>query len=64
MVNLPGKVLGFFAGGIAMTTGYGGYFVLTVISIVPATLLFTYLWPRYSKDRPGDPAPAPKEGSV
>ena len=35
--------------------------VLTVISVIPATLLFIYLWPRYSKDRPGDPAPAPIE---
>ena len=58
MVNLPGKVLGFFAGGIAMATGYGSYFMLTVVSIVPATLLFAYLWPRFSKDRPGDVAAA------
>ncbi|NYE30661.1 PAT family beta-lactamase induction signal transducer AmpG [Rhodanobacter sp. K2T2] len=45
MVNLPGKVLGFFAGGIAAATGYGEYFVITVLSIIPATLLFFYLWP-------------------
>src|SRR3546814_15041509 len=32
LVNLPGKILGFFAGGIALTTGYGGYFVITVRS--------------------------------
>jgi PAT family beta-lactamase induction signal transducer AmpG len=61
MVNLPGKVLGFFAGGIATATGYGGYFLLTVISIIPATMLFTYLWPRFSKDRPEDAAAAPQE---
>ena len=47
MVNLPGKVLGFFAGGIAAATGYGQYFVITVLSIIPATLLFFYLWPRF-----------------
>ncbi len=47
MVNLPGKVLGFFAGGIATATGYGEYFVITVLSIIPATLLFFYLWPRF-----------------
>jgi PAT family beta-lactamase induction signal transducer AmpG len=40
LVNLPGKVLGFFAGGIAMTTGYGGFFVITVLGIAPAMLLF------------------------
>ncbi|OHC36959.1 MAG: MFS transporter, partial [Rhodanobacter sp. RIFOXYA1_FULL_67_6] len=28
LVNLPGKLLGFFAGGIATATGYGGYFVI------------------------------------
>lgn len=47
MVNLPGKLLGFFAGGIATATGYGEYFVITVLSIIPATLLFFYLWPRF-----------------
>ncbi len=47
LVNLPGKLLGFFAGGIAMATGYGEYFVITVLSIIPATLLFFYLWPRF-----------------
>jgi PAT family beta-lactamase induction signal transducer AmpG len=47
MVNLPGKLLGFFAGGIAAATGYGEYFVITVLSIIPATLLFFYLWPRF-----------------
>ncbi|TCI09204.1 MFS transporter [Dyella soli] len=52
MVNLPGKVLGFFAGGIAMATGYGSYFVLTVVSILPASLLFIYLWPRFGRQEP------------
>jgi len=63
MVNLPGKILGFFAGGIAMATGYGGYFILTVVSVIPATLLFVYLWPRFSKDRPGDAAAAEKSSA-
>lgn len=46
LVNLPGKVLGFFAGGIALTTGYGGYFVITVLAIIPAMALFAHLWSR------------------
>ncbi len=46
MVNLPGKVLGFFAGGIVMTTGYGVYFVITVLSVLPAVALMLWLWPR------------------
>ncbi|MEO9078523.1 MAG: MFS transporter [Rhodanobacter sp.] len=49
MVNLPGKLLGFFAGGIATATGYGQYFIITVIAIVPAMLLFMYLWPYFRK---------------
>ncbi|MGC1549980.1 MAG: MFS transporter [Rhodanobacter sp.] len=44
LVNLPGKLLGFFAGGIAMSTGYGAYFIITVLSILPAGMLFVYLW--------------------
>lgn len=47
MVNLPGKLLGFFAGGIAMATGYGMFFIITVLSLLPAGALFLYLWPRY-----------------
>ncbi len=47
LVNLPGKVLGIFAGGIAMQVGYGAYFVITVLALVPATVLLLVLWPRY-----------------
>jgi len=46
LVNLPGKVLGFFAGGIAAATGYGMYFVITVLALIPATVLFLALWSR------------------
>jgi PAT family beta-lactamase induction signal transducer AmpG len=53
LVNLSGKVLGFFAGGIVMASGYGGYFVLTVFSVLPAMALFASLWRRF------DPAAAP-----
>ena len=49
LVNLPGKLLGFFAGGIAMATGYGGYFIITVLSIIPAMLLFACLSPRFRR---------------
>lgn len=47
LVNLPGKVLGIFAGGIAMQVGYGAYFVITVLALVPASVLLVWLWPRY-----------------
>ncbi|HKT28163.1 AmpG family muropeptide MFS transporter [Dyella sp.] len=43
LVNLPGKVLGFFAGGIVAASGYGGYFIITVCSVLPAMLLFAGL---------------------
>lgn len=48
MVNLPGKVLGFFGGGIAMSVGYGMFFVITVVSLLPAMLLYAWLWPRHA----------------
>ena len=46
LVNLPGKVLGFFAGGIAMATGYGMYFVITVLALLPAMLVYALLTPQ------------------
>ncbi|MEX1828574.1 MFS transporter [Luteibacter sp. CQ10] len=48
MVNLPGKVLGFFGGGIAMSVGYGMFFVITVVSLLPAMVLYAWLWPRHA----------------
>jgi PAT family beta-lactamase induction signal transducer AmpG len=47
LVNLPGKLLGFFAGGIATAAGYAGYFVLTVLALLPAMLLYAVLWRRF-----------------
>lgn len=61
LVNLPGKVLGVFAGGIAMSVGYGAYFVITVLALVPATVLLIWLWPRYRDIGRGD-APSPPAG--
>jgi len=47
LVNLPGKLLGFFAGGIAEATGYGMYFIITVLALAPAMLLFAVLSPKF-----------------
>jgi PAT family beta-lactamase induction signal transducer AmpG len=47
MVNLPGKVLGVFAGGIVESTSYASYFILATVAVLPATALFLYLWPRF-----------------
>lgn len=49
LVNLPGKLLGFFAGGIATATGYGMYFVITVLALLPAMLVYALLTPRMRK---------------
>lgn len=46
LVNLPGKFLGFFAGGIATAFGYGGFFIITTLAVLPAAVLFVALWPR------------------
>lgn len=47
MVNLPGKVLGIFAGAIVETTSYASYFVIATLAVLPATALLLYLWPRF-----------------
>ena len=47
LVNLPGKVLGFFAGGIAAAAGYGAFFVITVVALIPAMALYACLWTRH-----------------
>jgi PAT family beta-lactamase induction signal transducer AmpG len=46
MVNLPGKVLGVFAGGIVEATSYGTFFIIATLAVLPATLLFLWLLPR------------------
>ena len=58
MVNLPGKVLGVFAGGIVEATGYGTYFVIATLAVLPATGLLLYLWPRFSAADAGATAAA------
>ena len=54
MVNLPGKVLGVFAGGIVEATSYGTYFVIATLAVLPATLLFLWLLPRLKLTVPED----------
>jgi PAT family beta-lactamase induction signal transducer AmpG len=59
MVNLPGKVLGLFAGGIVEATGYGSYFILATVAVLPATALLLYLWPRFRTADAATPSPSP-----
>ena len=49
LVNLPGKVLGFFAGGIVAASGYATFFVMTVLAVLPAAALCLWLWPRFRR---------------
>src|SRR5262249_29643961 len=46
LLNLPGKILGFFAGSIVAATGYASFFILTVLAVPPAALLCLWLWRR------------------
>jgi len=46
LVNLPGKVLGIFAGGIVEATSYGTYFVIATLAVAPAVVLMLMLWKR------------------
>jgi PAT family beta-lactamase induction signal transducer AmpG len=52
LVNLPGKVLGFFAGGIVAATGYAPFFVITVLAVLPAAALCLWLRPRFERVQP------------
>ncbi len=56
LVNLPGKGLGFFAGAIVMSLGYAAFFVITVVSLLPAMILFAWLWRRHADPPGGAPA--------
>jgi PAT family beta-lactamase induction signal transducer AmpG len=47
LVNLPGKILGFFAGGIATAVGYGPFFAITVLALLPAMMVYVLLTPRW-----------------
>lgn len=63
LVNLPGKVLGIFAGGIVAATSYASYFIIATAAMLPAVLLFAWLWPRLPEaakpgNGGGEPAPA------
>ena len=46
LVNLPGKVLGIFAGGIVEASSYGTYFVIATLAVIPAMLLMLLMWNR------------------
>jgi PAT family beta-lactamase induction signal transducer AmpG len=51
LLNMPGKVVGFFAGTIVAATNYATFFALTTLAIPPAVVLCLWLW---SQDRRRD----------
>lgn len=52
ILNLPGKILGFFAGSIVAATGYATFFTITVLAVPPAALLGAWLWWRERRRQP------------
>jgi len=50
LINLPGKVLGFYSGRIVEAVGYAPYFWITALAIVPAVGLYFWLRPRVKLD--------------
>ncbi|MDR2872314.1 MAG: MFS transporter, partial [Xanthomonadaceae bacterium] len=48
LITLPGKILGFFSGGIVEAAGgnFAPYFWLTTLLAIPALLLYFWLMPR------------------
>lgn len=55
LIMLPGKVLGFFSGGIVEATeGYAVYFIISAAIALPAVFLFFWLAPRVTLAAPSD----------
>ena len=44
LANLPGKFVGGFSGYIVEKSSYSSFFLISVISVVPALLLLAWLW--------------------
>ena len=49
LLNVPGKILGFFAGAIVTATSYGTFFVVTTLTIPPAALLCLWLASQFKR---------------
>jgi PAT family beta-lactamase induction signal transducer AmpG len=49
LLNVPGKILGFFAGSIVVATSYSTFFVLTTLTIPFAAVLCLWLWSQFAR---------------
>ena len=48
LANLPGKLIAGGSGYLVEALGYGGFYALSTVSVVPTLLLLAWLWPRLS----------------
>lgn len=46
LANLPGKLIAGGSGVLVEIAGYGGFYALSTVSVVPTLLLLAWLWPR------------------
>ena len=46
LANLPGKLIAGGSGVLVEIVGYGGFYALSTVSVVPTLLLLAWLWPR------------------
>jgi len=55
LVTLPGKLIGGFSGFMVADLGYGGFFVLSTVAVIPALMLFAWIVPRLLPASPRAP---------
>jgi len=52
LANLPGKLIGGFAGYIVEASSYTVFFVISSVSVVPTLLILAWLWNRMKPESP------------
>lgn len=50
LANLPGKLIGGFAGYIVEASSYTTFFVISSVSVIPTLLLLAFLWNRIAPE--------------
>ena len=56
LANLPGKLIGGFAGFIVEASSYTTFFVISSVSVIPTLLLLAWLWNRIVPKSHAEPA--------
>jgi PAT family beta-lactamase induction signal transducer AmpG len=52
LANLPGKLIGGFAGYIVEASSYTVFFVISSVSVIPTLLILAWLWNRMKPESP------------